>query len=93
MGVQVRWAGSILSAEAALEPSTHTTMRTLALLLLAGTLGGCHTLRSLDQSGRLANARCNPRVVAAILNTDAPLTRDERAYVEKCGIRFAAPAE
>lgn len=68
-------------------------MRTLAPLLLAAALGACSTLQPINRSGRLSDARCNPKVVAGILNTDEPLTRDERAYVEKCGIRFAAPAE
>ncbi|HEV2149906.1 MAG TPA: hypothetical protein VGR37_21085 [Longimicrobiaceae bacterium] len=40
--------------------------------------------------GSLANAPCDPRLVASVLNTDEPLTREERSYLQRCGVRFAS---
>lgn len=61
----------------------------LAGALCGIALTGCRTLP--DSQPTLAYTPCRPRIVAGILNSDEPLTRDERAYVERCGIRFIAP--
>ncbi len=60
-------------------------------LFLALALAGCQTFPAPRRT--LASTPCNPNVIAGVLNSGEALTRDERAYLERCGIRFVSPGQ
>ncbi|HEX8363533.1 MAG TPA: hypothetical protein VF613_25660 [Longimicrobium sp.] len=66
-------------------------MRSTVFFALVGAvaIAGCQTVPF--PRGTLAHTPCNPNVIAGVLNSGEPLTRDERRYLERCGIRFVSP--
>ena len=66
-----------------------TLRAVLAAPACGAVFAGCQTLPF--PRGTLAHTPCNPNVIAGVLNSGEPLTRDERAYLERCGIRFVSP--
>jgi hypothetical protein len=68
-----------------------TTKRSLlaaaSLVLLAS---GCTGMREKLHPRSLANTPCDGRIMGALLGSEDTLTRQEIAYLQRCGVRFAS---
>lgn len=69
-------------------------MRTIPLALLAASLvllaSGCTGIREKLHPRSLANTPCDGRIIGALLGSEEPLTKEEIAYLQGCGVRFAS---